>query len=57
MALTGVLWVLMNLIGAEYDWSNRARGFFDVAALAGFGFALWRTYKLWRARQDEEGGM
>ncbi|MDX8352331.1 DUF5337 domain-containing protein [Cognatiyoonia sp. IB215182] len=56
LAGTGALWVLMNLIGAEYGWSNRTRAFFDLAALAGFGFALWQTYRLWRARQDEKGG-
>ena len=56
VAGTGALWVLMNLVGAEYGWSNRTRAFFDLAALAGFGFALWQTYRLWRARQDEKGG-
>ena len=29
----------MNLIGAVYGWSNRTRALFDLAALAGFGFA------------------
>lgn len=55
VAGTGILWVFANLIGKEYDWPNRTLAFFDLAALAGFGFALWQTYKLWRARQDEKG--
>jgi len=53
VAGTGVLWVLANLIGAEYSWSNRTRSFFDLAALGGFGFALWQTFQLWRARQND----
>lgn len=56
VAGTAVLWILVTMIGAEYGWSNRVRAFFDLAALAGFGFALWQTYRLWRARQDEKGG-
>ena len=53
VAGTGVLWVLANLIGAEYGWPNRMRALFDLAALGGFGFALWQTYRLWRARQND----
>lgn len=53
VAGTGVLWVMANLIGAEYDWSLRTRSLFDLAALAGFGFALWQTFQLWRARQND----
>ncbi|MEJ6402079.1 DUF5337 domain-containing protein [Yoonia sp. 2307UL14-13] len=55
LAGVGVFWILTTLIGAEYGWSNRLRALFDLAALAGFGFALWQTYRLWRARQDEKG--
>jgi hypothetical protein len=55
VAATGVFWVLANLIGAEYNWPNRVRALFDLAALAGFGFALWQTYQLWRVRQNDRG--
>lgn len=55
VAGTGVFWVLAIIVGDEYGWSNRTRAFFDLAALAGFGFALWQTYQLWRARQNEKG--
>ena len=50
---TGVLWVLVTLIGSEYGWSNRTRALFDLAALAGFGFALWQTFQIRRARHDD----
>ncbi len=55
MAGVGVFWVLVTLLGTEYGWSMRTRALFDLAALAGFGFALWQTYRLWRARQNEKG--
>ena len=55
MAGVGVFWALVTMLGAEYGWSMRTRAFFDLAALAGFGFALWQTFKLWRARQNDRG--
>ena len=55
MAGVGVFWILVTLIGSEYGWSNRTRALFDLAALAGFGFALWQTFQLWRMRQDDKG--
>ncbi len=55
LAGTGVFWVVANLVGTEYDWPIRVRALFDLAALAGFGFALWQTFQLWRVRQDDKG--
>jgi threonine/homoserine/homoserine lactone efflux protein len=55
IAAVGVVWVLVTMIAAEYGWSQRARALFDIAALAGFGFALWQTFQLWRARQNDKG--
>ncbi|MBE0413188.1 DUF5337 domain-containing protein [Yoonia sp.] len=55
VAGTGVFWIMASLIGSEYNWLNRTRAFFDLAALAGFGFALWQTFQLWRARQNDKG--
>ncbi len=52
IAGTGILWVLANMIGSEYGWSNRTRALFDLLALAGFGAALWIAIGLWRARKD-----
>ena len=55
VAAVGVLWVLVTMIGSEYGWSNRTRAVFDLAALAGFGFALWQTYQLWRTCGNDKG--
>ena len=55
LAGVGVFWILMTMIGSEYGWSPQTRVIFDLAALAGFGFALWQTYRLWRARQNDKG--
>ncbi|MFN3663927.1 DUF5337 domain-containing protein [Yoonia sp.] len=55
VAAVGVLWVLVTIIGREYDWSNRTRALFDLAALGGFAFALWQTFQLWRARRNDKG--
>ena len=55
MAGVGAFWVLVTLIGDQYGWSVRTRVLFDLAALAGFGFALWQTFQLWRARQNDKG--
>ena len=52
IAGTGILWVLANLLGEEYGWSQRTRGLFDLIALAGFGLALVLAIGLWRSRKD-----
>jgi threonine/homoserine/homoserine lactone efflux protein len=54
MAGVGVFWIVATAVGSQLGLSLRVRALFDLAALAGFGFALWQTYKLWRARQDDE---
>ena len=55
MAGVGVFWIFVTLIGSQFNWSIRTRAFFDLAALAGFGFALWQTFRLWRLRQNDRG--
>ncbi len=50
------MWICATWAGAKYGWSTRTSGLFDLAALAGFGFALWQTFKLWRTRQNDKGG-
>ncbi len=54
IAAIGVFWILVTALGSEYGWSHRVRALFDLAALAGFGAALWMTYQLWRARQTDK---
>jgi len=46
----GIFWVLANLIGSEYGWSNRTRALFDLIVLAGFGAAMVMAIGLWRSR-------
>ena len=55
IAGTGVLWVLAYMAGAYFNWSNRVFALVDLAAVAGFGAALWLTINLWRARRNDKG--
>lgn len=54
MAGTGLFWIAATWIGGELGLSNRVRALFDLAALAGFGYALWATYQVWRLRQGDK---
>jgi threonine/homoserine/homoserine lactone efflux protein len=51
IAATGIFWVAATWIGGQMGLSNRTRALFDLMALAGFGYAIWMTYQIWRARQ------
>lgn len=53
IAGTGVAWVLANMLGAHFGWSNRTRALFDLIALAGFAWAIFVAIGIWRARQDK----
>ncbi|MEI4194678.1 DUF5337 domain-containing protein [Roseovarius sp. E0-M6] len=55
IAITAVAWVLAGLIGAEYGWSQRLLVLFDLMALAGFVFAFWIIFQIWRLRQNNQG--
>lgn len=52
IAGTGVAWVLANMLGAHFGWSNRVRALFDLVALAGFAWAIFVAIGIWRSRQD-----
>ncbi len=54
MAGTGIFWICAIFAGEKLGLSNRTRALFDLAALAGFGFALYLTFKLWRDRQHDK---
>ena len=56
MAGTGVFWIVATFVGSKLGWSNRTQALFDLAALAGFGFALWQTFQLWRTRRTDDKG-
>ena len=47
-------WLLLQMIGGAYGWPPRFIFLFDLAALAGFLFALIITYRIWRKRQHEQ---
>ena len=51
LAGVGVFWIIATWAGGALGLSNRTRALFDLIALAGFGWALWMTYGIWRARQ------
>ena len=54
MAGVGIFWICATFAGEKLGLSNRTRALFDLAALAGFGFALYLTFKLWRDRRHAE---
>ncbi|MFZ5963894.1 DUF5337 domain-containing protein [Thalassococcus sp. BH17M4-6] len=54
IAGVGLFWIAATALGASLEWSNRTRAFFDLAALAGFGTAIWMIYQLWRARRNDK---
>ncbi|MCR8546264.1 DUF5337 domain-containing protein [Salipiger sp. P9] len=54
IAGTGLAWIAATVAGETLGWSQRTRAFFDLAALAGFGTAIWMIYGLWRARQKDK---
>ena len=51
----GIAWIALTALGGALDWSQRTRAFFDLAVLAGFGWAIWMIYGLWRTRQADKG--
>lgn len=53
IAGTGLAWVLANMLGAHFGWSNRTRALFDLIALAGFAWAICVAIGIWRQRQDK----
>ena len=54
IAGTGVLWIAATALGVSQGWTVRTQALFDLAALAGFGWAIWMIYQLWRDRQKDK---
>ncbi len=48
---TMVLWMAAQAVGGQMGWSPRAALLVDLAALAGFLWALITTYQIWRKRR------
>ena len=51
MAATMILWMGAQVIGSEMGWAPRFALLIDLAALAGFLWALVTTYQIWRKRR------
>ncbi|MCC1492307.1 DUF5337 family protein [Cognatishimia sp. F0-27] len=56
IAGVAVSWLIVTTAGAAMGWGPRALAFFDLAALAGFGVALWMVYGLWRDSRGDGNG-
>ncbi len=55
LAGVGVAWIVLTWVGEGWAWSQRARALVDLFALAGFGFALYLTWQVWRLRRADKG--
>ncbi len=55
LAIAGTMlgWMLVQQIGAEYDWPLKYTLLVDLFALAGFIWALAVVFQIWRARRAE----
>lgn len=47
-------YMLLQLIGAEYNWPPKYALLLDLFALAGFIWALAVVFQIWRARRAED---
>jgi threonine/homoserine/homoserine lactone efflux protein len=54
LAGVAVFWIVVTWVGGALGWSLRVRALFDLFALAGFGWALWMIYQVWRSRQTDK---
>jgi hypothetical protein len=51
LAVTMVLWMGAQLLGGQLGLETRFAFLFDLAAIAGFVWALVVTYQIWRGRR------
>ncbi|WP_417596966.1 DUF5337 family protein [Pararhodobacter oceanensis] len=47
------VYLILLAVGDKLGWSQRTLALFDLAALAGFGMALWLIYGLWRSSRND----
>lgn len=52
IAGTMLLWMGAQYVGGEMGWPPKYTLLFDLAALAGFTWALVVTYQIWRKRRN-----
>ena len=55
IAMSGALWAGAEYFGPQWGWSNRTLALVSLAAMGGFAFGLIVTFRVWRARQKDEG--
>lgn len=55
LAATMILWMAAQWLGSRLGWEARFVFLFDMAALAGFVWALLVTVQIWRKRQSNRG--
>ncbi|MGR3755861.1 MAG: DUF5337 domain-containing protein [Tranquillimonas sp.] len=55
IAMAMVLWLAAQWLGPALGLPGRYAFLFDMAALAAFVWALVVTYRIWRARRDNQG--
>ena len=55
IAISMLLWIGGQWLGGKLGWDPRYAFLFDFAALAALVFALVVTYRIWRARQSNQG--
>jgi Family of unknown function (DUF5337) len=51
LAGTIILWMGAQVLGSHFGWETRYVFLFDLAAIAGFLWALVVTYQIWRGRR------
>jgi Family of unknown function (DUF5337) len=51
IAVTMLLWMGAQVVGADMGWPPKYALLIDLAALAGFIWALVVTYQIWRKRR------
>ncbi len=52
IAVTMLLWMGVQVVGADMGWPPKYTLLADLAALAGFIWALVVTYQIWRKRRS-----
>ncbi|TNC73887.1 hypothetical protein FHG71_04450 [Rubellimicrobium roseum] len=55
LAGVGLFWIAVTALGDALGWSPRLRALLDLFALAGFGFALYLTWQVWRLSRTHKG--
>lgn len=55
IAGTAVFWIIATFLGGKLGLDNRTRALFDLIALAGFVWALWMIFTIWRDRRENQG--